>query len=314
MSDIALTVLLATRNGEHVLPRTLEAYCRVEAQSHRWKIVIVDNGSDDSTPAILASFKNRLPLETLWQPIAGKNRALNLGLRALEGRLAVMTDDDAIPDPSFLTAWSRYLSKHQGHQLFGGSIDPLFEVRPPKWLLRNKAQFDVLFAVRDLPEGPIAPDGIFGPNMAVRTSVFTNGFRFNENIGANGSDPYYPMGDETEFCCRVARSGAKAWFAKEPRVQHIIRSNQLVRSYWAKRAYQHGRGVALQMWERGETAASDVSRPLVVEQLSRLLQMLSPFPLQRFNSVYDFHWSRGFWDEWTNRSASRKRPDTRRNL
>ena len=225
-----------------------------------------------------------------------------------------MTDDDAIPDPSFLTAWSKYLSKHHDHQLFGGSIEPLFEVRPPEWMLRNKAQFDVLFAVRDLPEGPIAPDGIFGPNMAVRTSVFTNGLRFNENIGPNGSDPYYPMGDETEFCCRVARSGAKAWFAKEPRVQHIIRSNQLVAPT--------GLSVPINTAAVSRCKCGNAERlprrmfhdHWWLNQLSRLLQMLSPFPLQRFNSVYDFHWSRGFWDEWTNRSTSRKRPDTRRNL
>ena len=66
-------------------------------------MVIVDNGSDDSTPAILSSFKKRLPLETLHQPIAGKNCALNLGLSALEGHLAILTDDDAIPDRSFLS-------------------------------------------------------------------------------------------------------------------------------------------------------------------------------------------------------------------
>ena len=47
MSEFALTVLCATRNGEHVLPRTLEAYCRVEAPLHSWKMVIVDNGSNN---------------------------------------------------------------------------------------------------------------------------------------------------------------------------------------------------------------------------------------------------------------------------
>ena len=63
MSDSALTILFATRNGEHVLPRTLEAYCGLEAPSQAWKMVVVDNGSDDLTPAILKSFKKRLPLE-----------------------------------------------------------------------------------------------------------------------------------------------------------------------------------------------------------------------------------------------------------
>ena len=301
MSTIALTVLFATRNGENVLPRTLEAYCRVKKPLQNWKIVVVDNGSEDSTPAILESFKQRLPLESLQQPIAGKNRALNRGLSALEGRLAIITDDDAVPDSSFLTAWSRYLNERLDYEIFGGAIDPLFEAPPPKWIFRKKDQFDMLFAVRDLPEGPIEPDEIYGPNMAVRSSVFDSGFRFNENFGPNGSDPEYPMGSETEFCCRVAQGGAKAWFAKEPRVQHIVRRNQLARSYWAERAYRHGRGAARRTWEFGQPVPPNVSRPFIVDQLACLrhrLQMYSPFPLQRLNSVRAYQWRRGFRDEW----------------
>jgi glycosyltransferase involved in cell wall biosynthesis len=306
MSSIALTVLFATRNGEDVLPRTLEGYCRVERPSHAWKIVVVDNGSEDLTPAILATFKERLPLETLRQPIAGKNRALNYGLSALEGDLVIITDDDAIPDSSFLKAWSRYLSNASDYEIFGGSIDPIFEVPPPKWIFKNKDQFDMLFAVRDLPEGPIAPDEIFGPNMAVRISIFASGFRFNENFGPNESDPHYPMGSETEFCCRVAQSGAKAWFAKEPRVRHMIRRNQLARAYWAKRAYRHGRGAARRTWEFGQAVPPNISRPFIIDQLACLrhrLQMFSPFPLQRLNSVRAYYWRRGFRDEWAERQV-----------
>ena len=301
MSDVALTVLFATRNGEHVLPRTLEAYCRIEQPSHAWKMVIVDNGSKDLTPAVITSFKKRLPLETLLQPAAGKNRSLNCGLTIVEGQFVIITDDDAIPAPTFLAAWSAYLDKGRHFELFGGSIEPLFEKPPPKWISKDANQFDFLFAGRDLPEGPIAPDEIFGPNMAVRSSVFASGLRFDENIGPNRSDPDYPMGGETEFCCRVAQSGARAWYAKEPRVQHIVRSHQLRRSYWAKRAYRHGRGAARVLWQRGETPSSDLLRPVTMEQLSRLMKMFSPFPLQRFNSVCDYHWARGFRHEWAER-------------
>ena len=129
MSNILLTVLVATRNGEDVLPRTLEAYRRLESLIHAWKLVIVDNGSTDSTPAIIAAFKNYLPIEMLQEPVAGKNRALNRGLAAVEGRSVIITDDDAIPAPSFLIAWSRCLEKRQGYDLFGGTIEPLFDAR-----------------------------------------------------------------------------------------------------------------------------------------------------------------------------------------
>jgi glucosyl-dolichyl phosphate glucuronosyltransferase len=301
MSDVALTVLFSSRNGEQVLPRTLEAYCQMNRPPHRWKLVVVDNGSSDSTSVILESFRDRLPLEILEQPIAGQNRARNCGLKALEGQLAILTDDDAIPDPSFLTAWSKYLDQCPDYELFGGSIDPVFDVPPPKWMMRSKSQLGMLFAIRDLPEGPVSPNDLYGPNMAVRASVFVAGHRFDENFGPDGTDPHYPMGAETEFFRRLARCGAKAWFAREPRVHHIVRANQIGWPNVVNRSYRHGRGVARLMREGGEAAPLSVRHPTVMHQLSRLrywLRMLSPSPLQRFNGGCDYHWMRGFRDEW----------------
>lgn len=304
MTRTDITVLFATRNGQAVLPRTLEAYCGLELSPRRWKMVVVDNGSDDTTLSILHSYQQRLPLEIFNQPIAGKNRALNLGLNAIEGQLAIITDDDAIPNSTFLTAWSKYLDRELDYELFGGSIAALFDIPPPKWLLNNQTYLEILFAVRDLPEGPIAADLIYGPNMAVRTSVFRAGLRFNEGIGPNGSDPDYPMGSETEFCRRVEQSGAKAWFAKDPAVLHIVRTSQISRSYWAKRFYRHGRGVAQRIWDSGQDPPAYLLRPFMINQVWRLynrLRMLSPSPSQRFNSFFAYHWRRGFCDEWAKR-------------
>ena len=300
MRNIDLTVLFATRNGERVVARTLEGYCRIETPPLNWKLVVVDNGSVDLTVSLVESFKGRLPLELLHQPNAGKNRALNLGLSAIEGSAAILTDDDAIPRPDFLKAWEQCLNSKWEFELFGGSIRPLFETPPPSWLKEDQFYFDMLFVARNLPEGPIEPAGIFGPNMAVRTSVFKRGFRFNENIGPNGSDPNYPMGSETEFCCRLAQSGAACWFTKEPLVYHIIHAHQINMTYWVKRAYRHGRGFAQQKWENGQLNISQVCRPYPIRLLSRLrrrLRTLSPMPARRFKSICDYHWSRGFDDE-----------------
>ena len=93
----------------------------------------------------------------------GKNRALNTGVDAVEGKFVVVTDDDAMPTASFLTAWEQFLGKHEEYGLFGGRIEPLFEVPPPKWLLKRRALFAMMFAERDLPEGPVASDEIYGP-------------------------------------------------------------------------------------------------------------------------------------------------------
>ena len=142
---IDLTVLIATRNGEHVLPRTLNGYRRLAVPSVGWKLLVVDNASTDATPDIVGSYKQDLPLDLLRQPVPGKSRALNTGLAAVEGRLVVLADDDAVPAPGFLDAWAEYLERKGCYGLFGGSIEPLFEVPPPKWLIENlvEVRYDV---------------------------------------------------------------------------------------------------------------------------------------------------------------------------
>jgi GT2 family glycosyltransferase len=297
MPNVQLTVLIATRNGEHVLPRTLGGYRRISAPSVGWKIVVVDNGSTDSTPEIIESFKKDLPLEMLEQPVAGKSRALNTGIEAVEGRLVVLTDDDAIPSPSFLEAWAQFLAERGNYALYGGTIEPLFEAPPPKWLIETKQHFALMFGERNLPEGPIEPGEIYGGNMAVRRSVLDQGFRYDEDIGPNGTDPNCPMGGETEFCRRIALSGVGCWFASKPRVQHIVRPHQLTEAAWAKRAYRCGRGRAYQMLKRGQVVAPP--SPSLIERLA----MLSPVPAHRFKNLCTYHLLQGFRDECAKKAA-----------
>jgi hypothetical protein len=154
-----------------------------------------------------------------------------------------------------------------------------------------------MFAERTLPEGPTDPDEIFGPNMAVRTSVLEQGFRFDEFLGANGLDPNYPMGEETAFCREIARSGIGCWFARAPVVQHIVRPHQLTEAAWARRAYQCGRGRAYHMLKCRPVAAPPL--PSLVERLA----MVSPVAKHRYKSLCIHHLSRGFRDECAKRAV-----------
>ena len=301
MDTIQLTVLLATRNGAHVLPRTLGGYRRVNAPSCGWKLVVVDNGSTDATAEILKSFETHLPLQVIPQPTPGKNRSLNAGIDLAEGSLLIFTDDDAIPDLSFLTAWAKFLKIRADYELFGGSIEPLFERPPPKWLTENKLRFPMMFAERALPDGPVGPGAIYGPNMAVRISVINRGVRFDERLGPDTRDPCYPSGGETDFCKRVARSDARCWFASEPRVQHIVRPFQFTRAAWAHRAYRVGRARAIETWEKGPMEARPARGTRISDLWSRVqaqIAMYSPVPRKRFEKIVAYHIARGFRDEW----------------
>src|SRR5215471_5623735 len=102
-----LTVLIATRNGAHTLPRCLAALGQLIAPVGGWKLIVVDNGSTDATREIVESFADRLPLTYLLEPRPGKNAALNAGLDHVEGDLVVFTDDDVLARPDWLVELRR---------------------------------------------------------------------------------------------------------------------------------------------------------------------------------------------------------------
>lgn len=286
-----ITVLLSTRNGVDVLPRVLEAYTRQKSVTFDWRIVVVDNDSTDGTPQIIHQYAPRLPLVSLKQVQPGKNKALNLGLGSVLGDV-ILTDDDAIPAPDFLASWKKVLEGNLEYDLFGGRIEPLFEKPLPEWMMRSRFNWHILFAMRDLPEGPMSEVEIFGPNMAVRGRVFEAGLRFNENIGPNGSKSY-PMGSETEFCRRAGKAGHKAWFARAPQVQHIVRPHQLTTEFWLQRSYRFGRGQAFQ---RGVSPEQPSAQRNLHRAYLELASRLNPFPYRRFRAQWQRQWNMGFAD------------------
>ena len=192
-----LTVFIATRDGAETLPRTLSGYTRLVSPEGGWKLVLVDNGSEDDSARIARSFGERLPLVLLGEPRRGKNRALNRGLAELEGDLAVFSDDDAIPEPDWLVRLRAAADCHREYAVFGGRILPLWDTPPADWILQWVRTAPV-FALTDsgLEEGPCDATKVWGPNMAIRASWFRGGYRFDERIGPNGSATY-AMGGET---------------------------------------------------------------------------------------------------------------------
>jgi glycosyltransferase involved in cell wall biosynthesis len=205
--------------------------------------VVVDNGSEDDTLNAVASFVRRLPMQSVFVPVPGKNHALNAGLAHVEGDVVVFTDDDVFPRPDWLVELRRAADSQRAVTMFGGVVVPRWEVPPPPWV--NWLDCGPIFTVTPswLREGELPEEHvplIFGPNMGVRTAVFAGGARFDTSIGPSGRR--YPMGSETELVLRLARNGHKGWHAERAIVEHFIRKDQLTPGWILGRAVCFGRG------------------------------------------------------------------------
>jgi hypothetical protein len=218
----------------------LESFCSLEVPDSGWKLIVVDNGSTDGTSEVLEQFRERLPLEALVEPNQGKNAALNAGLCSIEGDLAVFTDDDVFPCTDWLVQLRKAADAHPECTIFGGAIIPRWETAPPRWV--GWVDLGPVFTITDpsREEGETDPLLVYGPNMAIRSSIFESGIRFNPYVGPCGTN--YAMGSESELTGKLGISGHKAFFVPQAVVEHFVRKNQLATGWVMKRAFRYGRG------------------------------------------------------------------------
>ncbi|HVW79644.1 MAG TPA: glycosyltransferase family A protein [Mycobacteriales bacterium] len=97
----SLTVIIATRDRAHVLPRAVSS---VLAQDHaRLELIVVDDGSTDETATWLAGINDRR-LSTLRTEGIGLAGARNRGLAAARGEIVTYLDDDNVMLPGWMRA------------------------------------------------------------------------------------------------------------------------------------------------------------------------------------------------------------------
>lgn len=105
-----VSILIPAHNEELVIEKTLQCMCSLDYPSKSLEIVVVNDGSTDSTPEIVKSFSQRDSRVRLFnvppeESVRGKPHALNLGLKEVRHPIIAVYDADNTPEPQSL----RYL-------------------------------------------------------------------------------------------------------------------------------------------------------------------------------------------------------------
>jgi GT2 family glycosyltransferase len=220
-----ISVVVCSFNGARTLRDTCEGLVKVEYPDY--EVIVVDDGSTDDTAAIAREYNFRV----MSTENRGLSNARNIGLALASGEIVAYIDDDAYPDPHWLTylAAAFVSTDHAG---IGGPNLP-----PP-------GDGHIAECVANAPGGPIhvlvsdqEAEHIPGCNMA---------FRRNRLLAIGGFDPQYrAAGDDVDACWRLQAWGWTIGFSPAAVVWHHRRNS--LRAYWKQ---QQGYGKAEALLER----------------------------------------------------------------
>ena len=220
-----ISVVVCTHNGSRTLEETCQAvqaleYPRVEA-------ILVDDGSTDASAEIAGANGFRV----ISTPNRGLSSARNTGLEAATGEIIAYIDDDAAPDPHWLT----YLAHTFAQTACVAAGGPNLAV-PGDGLVAD--------AVAAAPGNP--NHVLISDREAEHIPGCNSAFRADALRAIGGFDPGFQVaGDDVDVCWRLQESGYTISYSPAAMVWHHRRSD--LRAYLRQ---QRGYGKAESMLER----------------------------------------------------------------
>jgi len=204
---VKLSVIVATRNRAHAILGCLDSIAGAfaKAGARPAEIVIVDNGSTDSTAEVIKAWvtANDVPVQSLFEPRTGKGRALNCALRAAQGELFAFTDDDCRLHSDYFNDLLRYAAADTELVLRGGRIELGDPADLPLSITLDPTPSRVNLAMNSARRTYIAGQ-IMGCNMTMRRALVERLGAFDEDFGPGTR---MESGDDTEYMFRAYVSG-----------------------------------------------------------------------------------------------------------
>jgi len=206
-----LSLVVCTRNRASQLPKALEAFEKIHS-NQAWELVLVDNGSTDSTPEIIERFAAncRHPVHIMNAPQPGLSRARNVGWKAAHGDVIAFTDDDCYPSADYVDA------------MLDCFTDPKIGFVGGRVTLHDPEDYSISILTTMEPQDFAAASfiqagTIHGCNMAFRREALDAIGEFDEALGAGTK---LQSGEDIDALAGVLASGYQGRYDPRPVVAH----------------------------------------------------------------------------------------------
>src|SRR5215218_4633794 len=216
MTHVPLSVVIVSWNGMHQLPECLNAL--LPQLPPAAEVILVDNGSTDGTPAWARATHPALRLIALRENL-GFAGGVNAVLRAAQGDLLLLINDDAFVEPGFVAALLDVMAQRPDVGAAGAVL--LFAHQPEVVasagirVRRDWLALDLWAGRRaaDLPNDPQPIMGASGGAALYRRALL-------EDVGLMNPD-FFNYLEDVDLAWRALLRGWRSVAAPQARARHV---------------------------------------------------------------------------------------------
>lgn len=191
-----VSVIIPTYNRAHCVGEAIES---VLNQTFRdFEVIVVDDGSTDNTPEVLAAFGNRI--RVIGQENSGVSAARNAGIKAARGNWVAFLDSDDIWEPDKLSVQMRDVAAHP--QVIAHVVDAIFIDIPGG----DVSLFELRGLREEFQNRPLRPRPLCD---VLRTQFFTQCWLVRKDVleKFGGFDVDLSIYEDLNLMARVAMEG-----------------------------------------------------------------------------------------------------------
>lgn len=208
------SVIIPTYNRCAILVKTLSSIESQTFPKDEFEVIVVDDGSVDSTKAVVEEFfwKGSIDIKYFFQEHIGHGRAKNFGIEKARGEILLFCGDDTIFDKNLLERHDEAYQRHKGEKfaLLGMVIwDESIKVNDfMRYITLSGSYFD-FGNIKDFKDA--GWQHFYTSNISI-PKILVGDLRFDERFVFGFED--------TDFGLMAAKKGVKVFFDPEALVYH----------------------------------------------------------------------------------------------
>ena len=241
----AVSAVLCTYNRADLLADAIDALVHQDHDTPPYEVLVVDNGSTDSTAGVVSQFSGSGRVRYLRETQRGLSHARNCGIRNARAPLVAFTDDDVRVEAGWIKAIVKTFAQQPGVAFIGGKVLPIWLAPPPSWLrvagAAPRARGDYGDAATSIDAG--SPQCLVGANLAIRREVFARIGLFSSTVQRVGDG--IGSTEDQELEQRLLAAGYSGWYEPSLVVSALVPEQRLQRGYHRAWHLGHGRFYAL---------------------------------------------------------------------